>query len=90
MKNTTKANGNKHENYDILNLLGYGLAKFNNEFIEQFGFKTKSSFFKYFVELGIVETDSVVKNRMDLFDPFLEIKEKAGGKKEMLIFIGNY
>ena len=37
--------GNKHENYEILNLLGYGLAKFNNEFIKQFGFKTKLSFF---------------------------------------------
>lgn len=81
MKNTTKANGNKHENYDILNLLGYGLAKFDNEFIEQFGFKTKSSFFKYFVELGIVETDSVVKNRMDLFDPFFENKRKGWWQK---------
>lgn len=68
----------KHENYEILNLLGYGLAKFDNEFIKQFGFKTKSAFFDYFVELKIVETGSVVKNRMDLFDPFFPDNERKG------------
>ncbi|HRO75857.1 MAG TPA: DUF3883 domain-containing protein [Crocinitomicaceae bacterium] len=73
--------GNKHENYEILNLLGYGLAKFDNEFIKQFGFKTKLSFFEYFVELGIVETGSVVKNRMDLFDPFFENSRKGWWQK---------
>lgn len=72
---------NKHENYEILNLLGYGLAKFNNQFIKQFGFKTKISFFEYFVALGIVETGSVVKNRMDLFDPFFENKRKGWWQK---------
>ncbi|OYX26050.1 MAG: hypothetical protein B7Z06_06325, partial [Flavobacteriales bacterium 32-35-8] len=72
---------NKHENYEILNLLGYGLAKFDNEFIKQFGFKTKLSFFDYFVELGIVETGSVVKNRMDLFDPFFENGRKGWWQK---------
>ncbi len=76
-----KSKGNKHENYEILNLLGYGLAKFNNEFIKQFGFKTKKSFFEYFVELGIVETGSVVKNRMDLFDPFFENGRKGWWQK---------
>ncbi|MBP9792929.1 MAG: DUF3883 domain-containing protein [Flavobacterium sp.] len=68
----------KHENYEILNLLGYGLAKFDNEFIKQIGFKTKSSFFDYFVELKIVETGSVVKNRMDLFDPFFPNNGRKG------------
>ena len=68
----------KHENYEILNLLGYGLAKFDNEFIKQFGFKTKSAFFDYFVELKIVETGSVVKNRMDLFDPFFPNNGRKG------------
>ena len=24
---------NKHKNYEVLNLIGYGLAKFNNTFI---------------------------------------------------------
>ncbi|MDO5105175.1 DUF3883 domain-containing protein [Capnocytophaga sp.] len=71
----------KHENYEILNLLGYGLAKFDNEFIEQFGFKTKNAFFEYFVTLGVVETGSVVKNRMDLFDPFFPNKRKGWWQK---------
>jgi hypothetical protein len=73
--------GNKHENYEILNLLGYGLAKFDYEFIKQFGFKTKTTFFKYFVELGIVKTGSVVKNRMDLFDPFFDNDRKGWWQK---------
>ncbi len=73
--------GNKHENYEILNLLGYGLAKFGNEFIKQFGFKTKLSFFEYFVEIGIVETGSVGKNRMDLFDPFFDNNRKGWWQK---------
>lgn len=76
-----KNKGNKHENYEILNLLGYGLAKFDNEFIKQFGFNTKLTFFDYFVELGIVETGSVVKNRMDLFDPFFENSRKGWWQK---------
>jgi len=76
-----KNNRNKHENYEILNLLGYGLAKFNNDFIKQFGFKTKTSFFEYFVKLGIVETGSVVKNRMDLFDPFFDNGRKGWWQK---------
>lgn len=76
-----KNKGNKHENYEILNLLGYGLAKFDNEFIKQFGFETKNSFFDYFVEIGIVETGSVVKNRMDLFDPFFENSRKGWWQK---------
>lgn len=76
-----KNKGNKHENYDLLNLLGYGLAKFDNEFIKQFGFNTKSSFYEYFVEIGIVETGSVVKNRMDLFDPFFENSRKGWWQK---------
>lgn len=69
---------NKHENYEILNLLGYGLSKFDNLFIEQFGFTTKNNFYKYFVEIGIAETASVVKNRMDLFDPFFSNNDRKG------------
>ena len=74
-------NSNKHENYELLNLLGYGLAKFDNDFIQQFGFTTKSAFYDYFVELGIVETGSVVKNRMDLFDPFFDNDRKGWWQK---------
>lgn len=72
---------NKHKNYELLNLLGYGLAKFNNAFIKQFGFKTKTSFYQYFVDLDIVETGSVVKNRMDLFDPFFDNGRKGWWQK---------
>lgn len=71
----------KHKNYEILNLLGYGLAKFDIKFIEQFGFKTKISFFKYFVDIGLVNTTSVVKNRMDLFDPFFDNYRKGWWQK---------
>ncbi|WP_105124369.1 DUF3883 domain-containing protein [Streptococcus suis] len=63
-------NKKRHQHYELLNLLGYGLAKFDNEFIKEFGYQTKSDFYQYFVDLGIAETRSVVKNRMDIFDPF--------------------
>lgn len=63
-----KTKGNKHENYEILNLIGYGLSKFSDEFINEFGFKTKSAFYEYCVNIGIAETVGTVKNRMDLFD----------------------
>lgn len=68
----------RHKNYEILNLLGYGLSKFDNAFIKEFGFTTKTNFFNYFVEIGIVETGSVVKNRMDLFDPFFSNNGRKG------------
>lgn len=77
----TQNQGNKHENYELLNLLGYGLAKFDNELIKQFGFKTKQTFFDYFVELGLVKTSSVVKNRMDLFDPYFDNERKGWWQK---------
>ena len=72
---------NKHDNYKILNLLGYGLAKFDNSFIEQFGFKTKTNFYESFVKNKIVETGSVVKNRQDLFDPFFDNGRKGWWQK---------
>lgn len=68
----------KHINYEILNLVGYGLSKFDNTFINEFGFNTKNDFFNYFVKIGIVETGSVVKNRMDLFDPFFPNNGRKG------------
>ena len=76
-----KQKGNKHENYEILNLLGYGLSKFDDAFIKEFGFTTKTNFFNYFVEIGIVETGSVVKTRMDLFDPFFDNNRKGWWQK---------
>jgi Domain of unknown function (DUF3883) len=70
--------GSKHENYEILNLIGYGLSKFNDEFITEFGFKTKTAFYEYCVEIGIAETVGTVKNRMDLFDHFFPDNGRKG------------
>lgn len=60
----------KHENYEILNLIGYGLAKFDKGFIKEFGFKTKSDFYSFLVDKGVAETSGTIKNRQDMFDPF--------------------
>lgn len=70
--------GNKHENYEVLNLIGYGLSKFNNDFIKEFGFKAKTLFYEYCVNIGIAETTGTVKNRMDLFDPFFPNNGRKG------------
>ena len=70
--------GTKHENYEILNLIGYGLSKFNNDFIKEFGFKTKTAFYEYCVNIGISETVGTVKNRMDLFDHFFPNNGRKG------------
>ncbi len=74
-------NGIKHKNYEILNLIGYGLAKFDINFIKDFGFKSKTEFYNYIVKLGIAETTGTVKNRQDLFDPFFENKRKGWWQK---------
>jgi len=73
---------NKHQHYEILNLIGYGLAKFDNSFIAQFGFSTKTAFFEYFVAEGLVKTASTVKNRMDLFDPYFVNSRKGWWQKK--------
>ncbi|MBL1281344.1 MAG: DUF3883 domain-containing protein [Fluviicola sp.] len=70
--------GNKHKNYEILNLIGYGLSKFNNDFIKEFDFTTKTAFYEYFVENNIAETTGTVKNRMDLFDHFFPNNGRKG------------
>lgn len=72
---------NKHKNYEVLNLIGYGLAKFNTSFISAFGAKSKSEFYDFFVLNGIVDTASTVKNRQDLFDPFFENGRKGWWQK---------
>lgn len=74
-------NDNKHENYELLNLIGYGLAKFSMDFVKEFGFKTKTAFYNYVVELSIAETTGTVKNRQDLFDPFFESGRKGWWQK---------
>ncbi len=71
-------NSNKHHNYEILNLIGYGLSKFNDEFIKEFGFTTKLSFYEYCVKNNIAETIGTIKNRMDLFDHFFPHNGRKG------------
>jgi len=71
-------NKNKHKNYEILNLIGYGLSKFNNDFIREFGFATKIAFYNFCVENKIAETIGIVKNRMDLFDHFFPENGRKG------------
>lgn len=71
----------KHNNYEILNLIGYGLAKFDNDFIKQFGFKSKSNFYNYIIENNIAESVGTVKNRQDLFDPFFDNGRKGWWQK---------
>lgn len=71
----------KHENYGVLNLIGYGLAKFDMRFVKFFGFKTKTAFYEYIVEQGIADTIGTVKNRQDLFDPFFDNDRKGWWQK---------
>jgi hypothetical protein len=61
----------KHENYELLNMIGYGLAKFDKDFIKQFGFKTKDSFYKFLVEKGVADTKGAIKNRQDMHEKIM-------------------
>lgn len=67
-----QSSNRKHENYELLNMIGYGLAKFNEEFVKQFGFKSKTDFYKYMVKLGVGGTVGTIKNRQDMLDPFFD------------------
>jgi len=67
----------RHKNYEILNLIGYGLAKFDGKFEGFFGCDTKRAFYQYIVDCHVAETVHVVKNRRDLFDPYFD-NSRAG------------
>ncbi|MCJ7433341.1 MAG: DUF3883 domain-containing protein [Anaerolineales bacterium] len=73
-----EAKSSKHKNYEVLNLIGYGLAKFNYEFIKEFGFSTKSAFYQFCVENKVAVTPGTIKNRMDLFDYFFPENGRRG------------
>ena len=72
---------NKHENYEILNLIGYGLAKFDMRFVHQFNCTSKNQFYKKIVDLKVAETIGTVKNRQDLFDPFFDNQRRGWWQK---------
>lgn len=57
---------------DIMNLIGYGLAKFDNAFVKEFNLPSKAAFGRYVVQLGLANTEKAVSNRMDSFDPYFE------------------
>ncbi len=62
---------------DIMNFVGYCLAKFDNKFIAEFGFDRKQNFYKYIVDLGLANSVSAVHNRMDSFDPYFDNGRKG-------------
>ena len=74
-------NVNKHINYELLNLIGYGLAKFNIDFTHEFNFKSKLSFYEFLVAIKLAETVGTIKNRQDLFDPFFDNGRKGWWQK---------
>lgn len=57
---------------EIMNLIGYGLAKFDNDFVREFGQPSKAAFGRYVVSLGLADTSKAVSNRMDSFDPYFD------------------
>ena len=71
----------RHKNYEILNLIGYGLAKFDADFLSAFGCPTKTAFYQKMVEQKIAETIGTVKNRQDLFDHFFDNGRKGWWQK---------
>lgn len=72
---------NKHENYEVLNLIGYGLAKFDLDFVKQFNYQSKIDFYQEMVNRGVGETVGTIKNRQDLFDPFFDNGRKGWWQK---------
>jgi hypothetical protein len=70
----------KHENYELLNLIGYGMAKFD-DFVSIMGYTANEALYDYLVSLGVAETKSVIKNRRDLFDPFFDNSRKGWWQK---------
>lgn len=71
----------QHKHYYTLNLIGYGLAKFDQAFVRKLGFASKQSLYNRLVQLGVAETTGVVKNRQDLFDPFFGNRRKGWWQK---------
>ena len=71
----------RHENYEILNLIGYGLAKFGLDFVRAFGVTTQAAFYNDIMLRGIADSVGTVKNRQDLFDPFFDSRWKGWWQK---------
>lgn len=55
---------------EIMNLIGYGLAKFDTELTSYLGFRSKSDFARFIISKGLASTLRAVFNRQDSFDPY--------------------
>ena len=72
----------KHENYEILNLIGYGLAKFDMDFVKQFGYQTKNRFsIRKWSIAALAKLSEQSKIGRIYLIRFFRMREKAGGKK---------
>lgn len=69
------APGQRHPNYVGLNLVGYGLAKFEDKLIGALGFDSKAELYRDLVARHVAKTRGTLKNRQDLFNPLVR-----GGK----------
>ncbi len=67
----SKPSGVRHANYEMLNVIGYGLAKFEADLIAALGFRTKSALFGHLIKRGVASTTGTLKNRQDLFNPLV-------------------
>lgn len=63
--------GQRHPNYVGLNLVGYGLARFEDELIAALGFDSKAEFYRHLITRGLAKTRGTLKNRQDLFNPLV-------------------
>ena len=62
---------------EILNLIGYGVAKFDLNFVKEFGFRTKTSFYEYLVVNNLAKSVKAISNRQDSFDPYFDNGRKG-------------
>ncbi|MDR3110339.1 MAG: DUF3883 domain-containing protein [Planctomycetaceae bacterium] len=72
------ASGQKHENYEALNLIGYGLSKFNEDFVRLYGFESKMALYRYCMSIGMMNSINVIKTRQDEFDSVMPESPRAG------------
>ena len=77
----------RHENYEILNLIGYGLAKFDLDFVRAFSFTTKTAFYKSMIVRVLRIPSERSKTDRIYLSPFSVMGEKAGDKKATPICI---
>ena len=67
----SKPSGVRHEHYEVLNLIGYGLARFERELIAALGFATKTALYQHLIDRCVANTVGTLKNRQDLFNPLV-------------------